>query len=108
MEILLIRHGQAVEAAVGVGDAGRWLTARGRKATRKLARWLAKRGKRRPATIWTSPLVRAVQTAEIVAAAAGVTGEVEAVAELGPGRDPGDLVKRLAASCAVLEGPLAL
>jgi phosphohistidine phosphatase len=106
MEILLIRHGQAVDDAPGLGDAGRWLTAKGRKLTRKVARKLAGNRKRRPVTIWTSPLVRAVQTAEILAAEASFRGEVKACSELSPGRDPGDLIKLLGSEG--LEGPLAL
>lgn len=95
MNILLIRHGHAVDDAPGLDDAGRWLSARGRKTTRKVGRWLDESRKRRPTTIWTSPLVRAVQTAEIVALGVDYDGEIEACAELMPGRDPGDLVKRL-------------
>jgi phosphohistidine phosphatase len=106
MEILLIRHGQAVEEAPGMGDGGRWLTAKGRKTTRKVARWLAKSGKRRPAALWTSPLLRAAQTAEILATAAGLDGEIPACAQLAPGHDPGDLLKLLAE--ADVDGPLAL
>jgi len=106
MQILLVRHGQAVETAPGLGDAGRWLTAKGRRITRKVARWLDKDDRRRPTAIWTSPLVRAVQTAEIVAARAGFEGEVKAVSELSPGRDPGDLVKLLAAE--PVDGVLAV
>ena len=106
MEILLIRHGQAVDEAPGLGDAGRWLTAKGRKVSRKVARWVAKSDKRRPATIWTSPLVRAVQTAEILAAEVGYKGELRCLAQLSPGHDPGDLIKLLGAETH--EGPLAL
>jgi phosphohistidine phosphatase len=106
MEILLIRHGQAVEEAPGMGDGGRWLTAKGRKITRKVARWLAKSGKRRPVALWTSPLLRAAQTAEIVAYAAGLEGEIPARAQLAPGHDPGDLLKLLAETH--VDGPLAL
>lgn len=106
MQILLIRHGHAVEEAPGLGDAGRWLSAKGRKVTRKVARWLGKSSKRRPAVIWTSPLVRAVQTAEIVAAGVDYPGEVKPCAELSPGRDPGDLIKLLASASA--DSPLAL
>ena len=95
MEILLVRHGHAVDDAPGLGDAGRWLSARGRKTTRRVARWLAESKKRRPALIWTSPLVRATQTAEILAAYADYKGEIRALAELSPGRDPGDLRKLL-------------
>jgi len=95
MELLLVRHGQAVEDAPGIGDAGRWLSQKGRKTTRRVARWLDENKKRRPATIWTSPLVRSVQTAEILAAETGYKGEIRAIAELSPGRDPGDLLRLL-------------
>jgi phosphohistidine phosphatase len=106
MEILLIRHAQAVEEAPGLGDAGRWLTAKGRKLSRKVSRWVAKSDRRRPAVIWTSPLVRAVQTAEILAAEAGYKGELRACSQLSPGHDPGDLIKLLGSEGN--EGPIAL
>jgi phosphohistidine phosphatase len=106
MEMLLVRHGHAVDDAPGLGDAGRWLSARGRKVTRRVARWLAKSKKRRPVVIWTSPLVRAAQTAELLAAEAGYKGEVRALAELSPGRDPGDLIKLLTEERP--EGPIAI
>jgi phosphohistidine phosphatase len=95
MEILIIRHGQAVDDAPGLGDSGRWLTGKGRKVTRRVARWLAKQKHRRPATIWTSPLVRSVQTAEIIAEAAGLTEGVSVVAELSPTRDTAELLRLL-------------
>jgi phosphohistidine phosphatase len=106
MDLLLIRHGHAIDEAPNLGDTGRWLSEKGRKATRRVARWLAKGGRRRPAVIWSSPLVRAMQSAEILAAELGYEGEVRAVGELSPGRDPGDLVALLSAS--TLAGPLAL
>ncbi|AUX45737.1 phosphohistidine phosphatase [Sorangium cellulosum] len=95
MEILIIRHGQAVDDAPELGDAGRWLTGKGRKVTRRVARWLAKQKDRRPAAIWTSPLVRSVQTAEILAEAAELTDEVSVVAELSPSRDTAELLRLL-------------
>jgi phosphohistidine phosphatase len=106
MEVLLMRHGEAVGEAPGLGDAGRFLTEKGRKITRRAARWLARKPKRCPAAIWTSPLVRAVQTAEILAEIAGVRAGVQAVAELSPGRDPKDLVALLRAETN--KGPIAL
>lgn len=95
MELLIIRHGKAVDEAPGLGDGGRWLTGKGRKLTRRVAGWLAKQKDRRPAAIWTSPLVRAVQTAEILAEAAELTEEVSAVAELSPTRDTAELLRLL-------------
>lgn len=106
MNLLIVRHGKAVDAAPGLGDAGRWLTGKGRRVTRRVAQWLVRREERRPAAIWTSPLVRAVQTAEILAEAAALTGEVSVAAELMPGRDAREVVKLLAAEAQ--EGPLAL
>jgi len=106
MLLLLVRHGHAVDDAPGVGDTGRWLTEKGRTATHRVARRVRKLKKLRPAEVWTSPLVRAVQTAEVFAAGLEFMGEVKAVAELSPGRDPGDLVALLTAAGS--PGPIAL
>ena len=106
MLLLLIRHGHAVDDAPGLGDTGRWLTEKGRDATHRVARRVRKLKKLRPTAIWTSALVRAAQTAEIFAARVKYEGEVQAVAELSPGRDPGDLVALLSAT--PMPGPLAL
>jgi phosphohistidine phosphatase len=106
MELLLIRHGEAVEAAPGLGDPGRWLTGKGRRVTRRVADWLAKRSVRRPAALWTSNLVRAVQTAEIVAGAAGIEDDLIVVPELAPGGDIHGLVRNLASYTG--PGPLGL
>jgi phosphohistidine phosphatase len=106
MELLLIRHGQAVDEAPGLDDAGRFLTGKGRVVTRKVARWLGREAGRRPLALWTSPLVRAVQTAEIVAEAAGLTDEVIAVAELAPGHTPDEVLARVVHHEG--QGPLAL
>src|SRR5262245_10247541 len=88
MEVLIIRHGDAVDSAPELGDGGRWLTGRGRKVTRQVADWLAERDEHRAVEIWPSPLVRAVQTAEIVASAARLTDEVAVVAALSTVGDP--------------------
>lgn len=106
MEIILIRHGEAVEAAPGLGDAGRWLTVKGRKTTRKVGKWLDKRSARRPTQIWTSTLVRAVQSAEIIAREVGLKSEIVAHAELLPGADPNALLRLI--SMYEGSGPLAL
>jgi probable phosphoglycerate mutase len=67
--IFLARHGEAEYETALVTDDGGSLTARGREQARGLAERL--RGER-VARVWTSPLSRAVQTAEVVAAALGV------------------------------------
>lgn len=96
MIVVLVRHAHAIEGAPGLADADRWLSGKGRKVARKVAAWLAK-PKRRPRVIWTSPLVRAVQTAEILAGACELDDAVSVSGELSPGRDPGDLLQALAA-----------
>ncbi len=69
MPLLLVRHAVA-EDAHPLGDEARALTAEGRAAFRAHARKLARLT---PMTgIVTSPLVRAVQTAELLAEAFGL------------------------------------
>ena len=106
MEILVIRHGDAVEQAPGLGDPGRWLTGEGRKRTRQVANWLTEHDERRPVEVWTSPIVRAVQTAEIVADAAGLTDEVSVHAALSTAGNATDTLHLLARYQG--HGPLAL
>ena len=68
MEIYIIRHGDAIDSADPqvTGDAMRWLTDEGRDEVAVSARLLAKLGVA-PDLVLTSPMVRARQTAEIVA-----------------------------------------
>ena len=104
--LLLIRHGEAVESAGELGDNGRWLTRKGREVTHEVARWLAKKAARRPVAIWTSPLVRAVQTAEIIVAHRALDLDVSARRELSPGGDWTALLTEIARYEGT--GPLAL
>lgn len=110
MHIILLRHGHAIDdtGSPALGDGGRWLSGKGRKRTRLVAAHLcsSKSKKERPAEIWTSPLVRAVQTAEILAEAAGLTDEVTVCAELTAGREPEEVVPLLARHDG--EGPVVL
>lgn len=69
--VLVARHGEAEYESTTVTDDGGSLTARGREQARALAEEL--RGER-IARVWCSPLSRAVQTAEIVAAALSTGG----------------------------------
>ena len=94
MEIFLVRHGVAVDRESDGPDASRPLTNKGRRRFRKTARSFARLGCKLD-LILTSPLVRAVQTAEILA---GETkhGEVAVLEELDPKFDAADLLKALA------------
>src|SRR3954452_5929021 len=66
--LILARHGAAEYEANEWAEGGS-LTAKGRRQSEALAESL---GGRRVAHVWTSPLARAVQTAEIAAARLGV------------------------------------
>lgn len=94
MEIFLIRHAEAVEQSEARDDELRHLTRRGRKQAAKQARRLRKK-KVRPASIITSPLVRAVQTAELLAIEIGKDALPTADARLSTGADPAAVVAML-------------
>jgi phosphohistidine phosphatase len=71
MQLLMIRHSYAVEPGIMVGgDFERPLTERGHQVFTHMAMWLVGRGIA-PERILHSPLVRARQTAEILAQATG-------------------------------------
>jgi phosphohistidine phosphatase len=102
MEILLVRHAAAEELSAGDGlDAQRRLTDKGRKQFRALAEWLVEQGQD-PDAIVSSPLVRAVQTAEILRKAADLDSDASRVEEpVGPGLQAAkllEIVQHVAAS----------
>jgi phosphohistidine phosphatase len=67
MQVLLVRHGAAVDTTLARIDHLRWLTDHGRRSMTRLGKALASLDLRY-SCIYTSPLVRAVQSAEILAA----------------------------------------
>lgn len=79
MRFYLLRHGIAVD---GTPDAERELTKEGISNTRQMAARLKSLGVKLD-HLYSSPLVRARQTAEIVGEALGVTVEIRK--EVGPG-----------------------
>jgi phosphohistidine phosphatase len=84
MRIYLVRHSEAVDRVAAMPDAGRYLSARGRASFRKMARRFRDAGGD-PTRIFSSPLLRAVQTAEILSATLDYDGEVVADPRLAPG-----------------------
>lgn len=83
MRVVLMRHGEASDPHAS-SDGSRHLTLRGREVTRAVAAQLRERGVI-PTAMYTSPLVRAVQTAEILAHEVGFAGPVVAHDPLVPG-----------------------
>lgn len=69
-----MRHATAEEAAGG-SDSARRLSEQGRREAREAAQAIRDRGAR-PAIVFTSPRLRARETAEIVAKALGISVEV--------------------------------
>ncbi len=67
MKLYLMRHGPAEDVAESGLDADRMLTPKGRERVRDVAKLLVAEDEA-PLHVMSSPLVRAVQTAEIVAA----------------------------------------
>jgi phosphohistidine phosphatase len=87
MEIYILRHGIAEDTAPGGSDAERRLTDEGRDKLRRVLRRARAAGVA-PQLILTSPLVRAVQTAEIAAEILDYEGELVQTRALVPEGTP--------------------
>jgi phosphohistidine phosphatase len=93
MEIYIVRHAIAEESSrSGAGDAVRELTEEGIRKMKEAAAGFA-RLERKVDRIFASPLVRARQTAEILASATKQT--VEEMKELSPSSTPREVCGRL-------------
>jgi phosphohistidine phosphatase len=95
MRIYLVRHGDAVPEDEAGSDRDRWLSPRGREAARILGR-LLREAKVSPDAVLCSPLPRAAQTAELVAAALDYLGPIESWRCLEPAAQPRVAAERLA------------
>jgi phosphohistidine phosphatase len=93
MKIFIVRHAIAEDSARG-GDSERALTEEGKKKMKEAAEGFA-RLELEIETIYSSPLVRAVQTAEIVAKAIGYKQAPEIMEALSPAYSPKDLAKEV-------------
>jgi len=96
--VYLIRHAEAVSEDVAGCDEDRWLSLRGRESARVLARLLREQRVELDAIV-SSPLPRAVQTAELVADGLDYLGAIETMRALAPGAQP-----RVAASLLSTRG----
>jgi phosphohistidine phosphatase len=86
MRIYLVRHSEAVDRVPPMSDATRYLSARGRVLFREMARRFRDAGGL-PTRMFTSPLIRAVQTAEILSETLRYDGDVVVDPRLSPGFD---------------------
>lgn len=89
MQVILVRHADAIDETPALRDPHRYLTPTGRRQAASLGdrlRW----HDCEPTAAWTSPLVRAVQTTELIIVALQVTPPpaIEVVPALAPGESP--------------------
>jgi phosphohistidine phosphatase len=94
MVVYVMRHAEAVEGSDTLLDEWRYLTEKGRSAAEKMSSEIAKIGPKPRLTV-TSPLTRAVQTAEIAAEKACRKNVVVASELLLPGADISELITYL-------------
>jgi phosphohistidine phosphatase len=92
VKLYVMRHGPAEDDAADGLDSSRALTAIGRERTRQVARRLLELNEA-PRTIVSSPLVRALQTAEIVHGIVTPESPVEATTVLAPRGPAHDFVR---------------
>ena len=99
-----MRHAEAVDETLSLRDPYRHLTPIGRKQARALGdrlRW----HDCVPTRIWSSPLVRAVQTAELLATGLACETAIEIVPDLSPdgaSRDVVAAIRELSTDAAVM------
>jgi len=96
MQVILFRHGDALATGQeGIRtDEERPLSKKGKKQVRRSAMGLLRIGLS-PDRILTSPLVRARETAALIAEVAQKEGNVEICSALAPGSSPQQLLSRL-------------
>lgn len=95
MRLTLVRHGDAGPNYSALGDAGRCLTQHGRQQALATGAALRERDVV-PSHAWTSPLVRAVQTAELIVSQLDFPGPIEAQPHLYPDSEAAQLLGALA------------
>jgi phosphohistidine phosphatase len=99
VQVFLIRHADAVPETLALGDPHRHLTPHGREQARAIGdrlRW----HDCEPTHLWSSPLVRAIQTAELVASGVHSTLPIEALPALAPEEPARAVVAALAGLAA--------
>jgi phosphohistidine phosphatase len=95
VKVYVVRHGPAEDTATSGKDFDRALTPSGRDRVRDVAKALGRAGEA-PKVILSSPLVRALQTSEVIAAELGIA-QVETTRDLAPGGDAVALLRSLIA-----------
>ncbi len=97
MDLFVLRHGKAGQSSGEPDDSERALTTPGREEIRDIARWM-RRERFRFDVIASSPLIRASETAGIVARILDRKDRLVIWEELAPGGDPDTVCYRAAQS----------
>jgi phosphohistidine phosphatase len=84
VRVFLFRHSKAVDEGPALPDEHRFLSQAGRRRAREVGARLRQEGVSFDAVV-SSPLARALQTAELVADQVGFLGEIEVLSRLAPG-----------------------
>ncbi|AWR98504.1 phosphohistidine phosphatase SixA [Metallosphaera hakonensis] len=92
--LLIVRHGESEPQTEGIVDQDRKLVKKGVKQMRRVANVLEELGYE-PEQVLVSPLLRAVQSAEIILDEMGLDLKAETTEELLPDKDPAPLVEKL-------------
>jgi phosphohistidine phosphatase len=87
VDLFLLRHGIAEDPKPGQSDSLRALTSEGRSKLREVLE-MARHAKAKPTLIVSSPLKRAVETAEIASKTLGYEGEILKSTALQPDSNP--------------------
>lgn len=107
MQLYLLRHGIAEDERAGLSDADRAITTAGRRKLRQVLERAAQAGVK-PDLILSSPLKRALQTAEIAKHQLGYNDVISRSAALTPASDPKDAWDEVrahsSAECLLLVG----
>ncbi len=90
VKLIIVRHAEAVERSPDITEQERYLTPEGRAFFRKTAETMKDKGIG-PDLILTSPLIRAVQTADILAETISYGGRLIVTDDLSPGFGMGEL-----------------
>lgn len=77
MELIIVRHGQPGASPPGSVPADPALTELGRRQAKALGDWLGRDPDRRPDRLWTSPMLRARQTAAEIGAICRLRADVD-------------------------------
>jgi phosphohistidine phosphatase len=101
MTLLIMRHGMAVPGDFRTPDEGRWLTESGRQSALRAGEAIRSEGLTVD-TVVSSPLVRAVQTAELAARAMGFSQSIPSLQSLRSEESPSRALDDLRAAGGVI------